>query len=58
MYVFIYDNYCLMFVLINKNCLVFVRNSDFLVDIKKVFDSIFYKLNLNFLFIGNIIVMI
>ena len=58
MYVFTYDNYCSMIALTNENCLVFARNSDFLVDIKKVTDSTFYKLNSNFSFIGNTTAMI
>ena len=47
-----------MIALKNKNCLVFARNSDFLVDIKKVTDSTFYKLPSNFSFIGNTTAMI
>ena len=58
MYIFTYNNYCSMLALTNKNCLVFARNSDFLVDIKKVSDSTFYKLNSNFSFIGNTTAMI
>lgn len=58
MYVFTYDNYCSMTALANKNCLLFARNSDFLINIKKVTDSAFYKLNSNFSFIGNTTAMI
>ncbi len=58
MYVFTYDNYCSMLALSSENCLVFARNSDFLIDIKKITDNTFYRLNQGFSFIGNTTAMI
>ncbi len=53
MYCFEFNNKCTCFVVKNKNDIIFGRNSDFLVELEKLYDSCFYKMENSFSFVGN-----
>lgn len=53
MYCFEFTNRCTCFAFKKDNEIIFGRNSDFLVELEKLYDSSFYKLNSGYSFIGN-----
>ena len=58
MYVFTYDTHCSMIAFSNSNGIYFARNSDFMIEVEKLSDSAYYKLNKGYSFIGNTTAMI
>lgn len=58
MYVFTYDTYCSMLAISNNNGIYFARNGDFLTHIKKLSDSVYYKLDKGYSFVANTTAMI
>jgi len=57
-YCFQYNNWCTCFAFKDKNNIVLGRNSDFLIKIKKGYESTFYNLDNSYSFIGNNTAMI
>ena len=53
MYCFEFTNRCTCFAFKKDDEVIFGRNSDFLVELEKLYDSSFYKLNSGYSFIGN-----
>lgn len=53
MYCFEFNNKCTCFAVKNEKNIIFGRNSDFLVELEKLYDSCFYKLENSYSFIGN-----
>ena len=58
MYVFTYNNFCSLFAIKNDDDIILARNSDFFIEIEKLTDSAFYKLDTGFSFVGNTTAMI
>ena len=58
MYVFTYSNYCSLIAIKNKDEILLGRNSDFSIDIEKLCDSTYYRLDNGYSFIGNTTAMI
>ena len=58
MYVFTYNNYCSIIAIKNEDEILFARNSDFSIDIEKLCDCAYYKLDNGYSFIGNTTAMI
>lgn len=58
MYVFTYDTHCSMIAFSNNNGIYFARNSDFIIEVEKLSDSAYYKLDKGYSFIGNTTAMI
>ncbi|WP_295154802.1 C45 family autoproteolytic acyltransferase/hydolase [uncultured Brachyspira sp.] len=52
-YAFTFDNKCSCFAFKTDNDIILAKNSDFLKDIKDCSDSMYYKLNSSYSFIGN-----
>lgn len=53
MYCFEFDNKCTCFAVKKDKQIIFGRNSDFLTEIEKLYDSCYYRLENNYSFIGN-----
>lgn len=58
MYIFTYNNYCYVVAIKNGDEILLGRNSDFLIEIEKLCDSPYYRLDNGYSFIGNTMVMI
>uniref|UniRef100_UPI003F4B7E5F hypothetical protein n=1 Tax=Brachyspira catarrhinii TaxID=2528966 RepID=UPI003F4B7E5F len=52
-YSFTFDNKCSSFAFKTDEDIILAKNSDFLKDIKNYCDSVYYKLNCSYSFIGN-----
>lgn len=53
MYCFEFENKCTCFAVKKDDEIIFGRNSDFLTEIEKLYDSCYYKLEDSYFFIGN-----
>ena len=53
MYCFEFENKCTCFAVRKNDKIIFGRNSDFLTEIEKLYDSCYYKLENNYSFVGN-----
>lgn len=53
MYCFEFENRCTCFAMKKDEKIIFGRNSDFLVELEKLYDSCYYRLENSFSFVGN-----